>query len=50
MSFTNGIILCFKLSPARITALMMGGFFLANSVGNKLSGILQVHGTIMKIK
>lgn len=35
-----GLSIVSKLSPARITALMMGGFFLANSVGNKLSGIL----------
>lgn len=35
-----GLSVVSKLSPTRITALMMGGFFLANSVGNKLSGIL----------
>lgn len=35
-----GLSVVSKLSPSRITALMMGGFFLANSVGNKLSGIL----------
>jgi POT family proton-dependent oligopeptide transporter len=35
-----GLSIVSKLSPTRITALMMGGFFLANSVGNKLSGIL----------
>lgn len=35
-----GLSFVSKLSPPRITALMMGGFFLANSVGNKLSGIL----------
>ncbi|OPB84749.1 peptide MFS transporter [Elizabethkingia ursingii] len=35
-----GLSVVSKLSPPRITALMMGGFFLANSVGNKLSGIL----------
>ncbi|HBR10922.1 MAG TPA: MFS transporter [Chryseobacterium sp.] len=35
-----GLSFVSKLSPARLTALMMGGFFLANSVGNKLSGIL----------
>ncbi len=35
-----GLSFVSKISPARITALMMGGFFLANSVGNKLSGIL----------
>ena len=35
-----GLSIPSKLSPKRITNLMMGGFFLANSVGNKLSGIL----------
>ncbi len=35
-----GLSLVSKLSPPRITALMMGGFFLAVSVGNKLSGML----------
>jgi POT family proton-dependent oligopeptide transporter len=35
-----GLSLVSKLSPPRITALMMGGFFLSTSVGNKLSGIL----------
>ncbi len=35
-----GLSFVSKLSPPRITALMMGGYFLANSVGNKLSGIL----------
>lgn len=35
-----GLSIVSKLSPARITALMMGGFFLATSIGNKLSGIL----------
>ena len=35
-----GLSIVSKLSPPRIIALMMGGFFLANSVGNKLSGIL----------
>jgi proton-dependent oligopeptide transporter, POT family len=29
-----------KLSPARLTGLMMGGWFLAISVGNKMSGVL----------
>jgi proton-dependent oligopeptide transporter, POT family len=29
-----------KLSPPRITALMMGGWFLSTSIGNKLSGVL----------
>lgn len=35
-----GLSFVSKISPVRLTALMMGGFFLANSVGNKLSGIL----------
>jgi POT family proton-dependent oligopeptide transporter len=35
-----GLSLVSKLSPPRITALMMGGYFLAISVGNKLSGML----------
>ncbi|RYF91206.1 MAG: MFS transporter [Chitinophagaceae bacterium] len=35
-----GLSLVSKLSPVRITALMMGGWFLATSIGNKLSGIL----------
>jgi POT family proton-dependent oligopeptide transporter len=29
-----------KLSPPRLTALMMGGWFLAISIGNKMSGVL----------
>lgn len=35
-----GLSLVSKLSPTRITAVMMGGFFLSISIGNKLSGIL----------
>src|SRR5690606_587651 len=35
-----GLSLVSKLSPPRITALMMGGFFLSTSLGNKLSGVL----------
>nr|MDQ3100947.1 MFS transporter [Bacteroidota bacterium] len=35
-----GLSLVSKLSPVRITALMMGGWFLATSIGNKLSGVL----------
>lgn len=35
-----GLSLVSKLSPPRLTALMMGGFFLSTSIGNKLSGIL----------
>lgn len=29
-----------KLSPPRLTALMMGGWFVATSIGNKMSGVL----------
>lgn len=35
-----GLSLVSKLSPPRLTALMMGGWFLSTSVGNKLSGVL----------
>jgi POT family proton-dependent oligopeptide transporter len=35
-----GLSLVSKLSPKRITAVMMGGWFLSTSLGNKLSGIL----------
>lgn len=35
-----GLSLVSKLSPPRITALMMGGWFLSTAVGNKLSGIM----------
>ncbi|WP_379092044.1 peptide MFS transporter [Pedobacter sp. UC225_65] len=35
-----GLSLVSKLSPTRITSLMMGGWFLATSIGNKLSGVL----------
>ncbi|GJQ63794.1 MAG: hypothetical protein SCALA702_28470 [Melioribacteraceae bacterium] len=35
-----GLALVSKLSPQRLTALMMGGWFLATAVGNKLSGVL----------
>lgn len=35
-----GLSLVSKLSPSRITALMMGGFFLSTALGNKLSGML----------
>jgi POT family proton-dependent oligopeptide transporter len=37
-----GLSLVSKLSPPRLTALMMGGFFLSTSIGNKLSGVLSV--------
>lgn len=29
-----------KLAPPRLTALMMGGWFLSTSIGNKMSGVL----------
>ena len=35
-----GLSLVSKLSPARFTSLMMGGWFLSTSLGNKLSGVL----------
>ncbi|MCE2845497.1 MAG: peptide MFS transporter [Sphingobacteriales bacterium] len=35
-----GLSLVSKLSPPRITSLMMGGWFLSTSIGNKLSGVL----------
>ena len=35
-----GLSVVSKLSPTNITALMMGGWFLSTSIGNKLSGVL----------
>lgn len=35
-----GLSIVSKLSPVRITSLMMGGWFVATSIGNKLSGVL----------
>ena len=35
-----GLSMISKLSPPRVTALMMGGWFLATSIGNKLAGVL----------
>ncbi len=35
-----GLSMVSKVSPARLTSLMMGGWFLATSIGNKLSGML----------
>jgi POT family proton-dependent oligopeptide transporter len=35
-----GLSMVSKLSPPRLTALMMGGWFLATSFGNKLSGVV----------
>lgn len=35
-----GLSLVSKLSPPRLSALMMGGWFLSTSIGNKLSGVM----------
>ncbi|MBN1182433.1 MAG: peptide MFS transporter [Bacteroidales bacterium] len=35
-----GLSFVSKLSPKRIAALMMGGWFLSTAIGNKLSGVL----------
>lgn len=35
-----GLSLVSKLSPKRIAAVMMGGWFLSTAIGNKLSGVL----------
>ena len=35
-----GLSLVSKLAPKRIAALMMGGWFLATAIGNKLAGVL----------
>jgi POT family proton-dependent oligopeptide transporter len=35
-----GLSMVSKLSPVRLTALMMGGWMLATSIGNKLSSVL----------
>lgn len=40
-----GLSLVSKLSPPRLTALMMGGWFLSTSIGNKLAGVLGHLGT-----
>ncbi|PCC72026.1 proton-dependent oligopeptide transporter, POT family [Nannocystis exedens] len=45
-----GLSLVSKLSPARLTALMMGGWFLSTSIGNKLSGILSGLFTLFEHK
>jgi POT family proton-dependent oligopeptide transporter len=45
-----GLSLVSKLSPARFTALMMGGWFLSTSIGNKLSGILSGLFTLFEHK
>jgi POT family proton-dependent oligopeptide transporter len=35
-----GLSLVSKLAPPRLAALMMGGWMLSTSIGNKLSGVL----------
>ena len=35
-----GLSLVSKLSPRRVAGLMMGGWFVATALGNKLSGVL----------
>ena len=35
-----GLSLVTKLSPKRVVGLMMGGWFLSTSIGNKLSGFI----------
>jgi POT family proton-dependent oligopeptide transporter len=35
-----GLSLVSKLAPARVTGLMMGGWFLATAIGNKLAGVI----------
>jgi len=35
-----GLALVSKLAPPRVTALMMGGWFLSTAIGNKMAGVL----------
>jgi proton-dependent oligopeptide transporter, POT family len=35
-----GLSLVSKLAPGRLTAVMMGGWFLATAIGNKMAGVL----------
>ncbi|MCW5917962.1 MAG: MFS transporter, partial [Ferruginibacter sp.] len=35
-----GLSLVSKLSPSRLTALMMGGWFLSTSIGGKIAGVM----------
>ncbi len=35
-----GLALVSKMAPKRVTGLMMGGWFLATAIGNKLAGVL----------
>ena len=45
-----GLSLVSKLSPKRIAALMMGGWFLSTAIGNKLSGVLSGLWTVFEKK
>jgi POT family proton-dependent oligopeptide transporter len=45
-----GLSMVSKLSPPRLTALMMGAWFLSTSIGNKLSGILSGLFTLFEHK
>ncbi|MFZ1369844.1 MAG: MFS transporter, partial [Ferruginibacter sp.] len=35
-----GLSLVSKLAPARLTSLMMGGWFLSTSIGGKVAGVM----------
>lgn len=35
-----GLSLVSKLAPARLSALLMGGWFLSTSIGGKLAGVM----------
>ena len=35
-----GLALVSKLAPQRVAAMMMGGWFLATAIGNKMAGVL----------
>lgn len=35
-----GLAFVSKLSPTRVTGLMMGGWFLSTAIGNKMSGVI----------
>ena len=35
-----GLSMVSKLAPARLTALLMGAWFISTSIGNKLSGVI----------
>jgi len=45
-----GLSFVSKLSPKRIAALMMGGWFLSTAIGNKLSGVLSGLWTVFDNK